>query len=162
VVDALRAWTGTGKQIPLHWNHSSDPAAIIGHVRPDSVHEVDGEVVAEGWVDQDTERGQQVWRLAKCGTLGFSFGYLIPDCGAVKRADGVREIHQLDVFEVSATAAPMNNGTRVLSTKAVDEFDQVRAKYRDATLALLTATDTKPATPSRKATAPIQIATFEC
>jgi hypothetical protein len=89
------------------------------------VKAVDGEVHATGWVDQATDRGAHIWRLAKSGTLGFSFGYLIPEGGSVKRADGVREIHKLDVFEVSATPAPMNNDTRVLSTKAVeDDEDQ--------------------------------------
>jgi HK97 family phage prohead protease len=108
MVDALRAWTLTGKKIPLHWNHSSDPEDIVGRVGSESVEAVAGEVVASGWVDQDTDRGRHVWRLAKSGTLGFSFGYLIPDGGAVKRADGVREIRKLDVFEITATAAPMN------------------------------------------------------
>jgi hypothetical protein len=99
--DALRAWTSTGKLIPLAWNHSSKAEDIVGRVDPASVHEVGGEAVASGQVDQDTDRGRHVWRLAKSQTLGFSFGYLIID--AVKRADGVREIRKLDVFEVSAT-----------------------------------------------------------
>jgi hypothetical protein len=51
------------------------------------------------------------------------WSYLIPKGGAAKRADGVREIHRLDVFEVTATPTPMNNGTRVLSTKAVEDDD---------------------------------------
>ena len=64
--------------IPLHWNHSSEPEDIVGHVNPATVEAVDGEVVASGWVDQSTDRGAHVWRLAKAQTLGFSFGYLIP------------------------------------------------------------------------------------
>ncbi len=60
------------------------------------------------------------------GTLGFSFAYLIVD--AVKRADGIREIRKLDVFEISATATPMNTATRVLSTEAVDAaYKQIRS-----------------------------------
>ena len=50
-----------------------------------------------------------MWRLAKTGALGFSFGYLIGK--AAKRADGVQVITELDVFEVSATPTPMNNQT---------------------------------------------------
>ena len=121
MVDALKAWTFTGKMLPLAWNHSSDPEDIIGHVNPTTVKAVAGEVHATGWIDQDTDRGRHVWRLAKSGTLGFSFGYLIPDGGAVKRADGVREIRKLDVFEITATPAPMNAATRVLSTKGVED-----------------------------------------
>jgi HK97 family phage prohead protease len=126
MVEALQAWTFTGKVIPLHWNHSSEPEDIVGNIQPPSVKAVDGEVHATGWVDQSTDRGRDVWRLAKSGSLGFSFGYLIPDGGAVKRADGVREIRKLDVFEVSATPGPMNNDTRVLSTKAVEDDDEDR------------------------------------
>jgi hypothetical protein len=95
-------------------------------VNPATVKAVGGEVVASGWIDQDTERGRHMWRLAKSGTLGFSFGYLIPEGGAVKRADGVREIRRLDVFEITATPAPMNNGTRVLNTKAATDPDPER------------------------------------
>jgi HK97 family phage prohead protease len=126
MVEALKAWTFTGKMVPLHWNHSSDPEDIVGHVNPATVKAAGGEVVASGWIDQDTERGRHVWRLAKSGTLGFSFGYLIPEGGAVKRADGVREIRRLDVLEITATAAPMNNGTRVLNTKAATDPDPDR------------------------------------
>ena len=55
----------------------------------------------------------------KAGSAAFSFGYLTSD--AVKRADGVREVRKLDVFEISVVMAPMNNGTRVLSTKATGD-----------------------------------------
>jgi hypothetical protein len=36
------------------------------------------------------------------------------------RPGGGRHIHALDVFEVSATATPMNNSTRITATKALD------------------------------------------
>ena len=49
MVDAIRAWTTTGKRLPLHWNHSSEPEDIVGHVDPATAHAVDGEVVASGW-----------------------------------------------------------------------------------------------------------------
>jgi Caudovirus prohead serine protease len=81
-------------------------------------------VRATGWIDQSTERGQHVWRLAKSGTLGFSFGYLVVN--ASDRKGGGRHITKLDVFEVSATPAPMNPHTRMLSTKAASDADEDR------------------------------------
>jgi len=120
MVDALRAWIYAGKMVPLAWNHSSAPEDQVGHINP-SVKAVNGEVVASGWIDQDTERGAHVWRLAKSGTLGFSFGYMVTE--STPREGGGRHITGLDVFEVSATPTPMNNGTRVLSTKAADNAD---------------------------------------
>jgi uncharacterized protein len=119
MVEALNAWTFTGKMVPLHWNHSSEPEDIVGHVNPTSVKAVNGEVHATGWIDQSTDRGQHVWRLAKSGTIGFSFGYMVVNSS--DRKGGGKHITKLDVFEVSATPAPMNPDTRVLSTKAVEE-----------------------------------------
>ena len=116
MAEALRAWESTHKAIPLAWNHSSAAEDIVGHIDPSSVEELDGEVVASGWVDQDTPRGAETWRLMKSGTLGFSFGYLVTR--STGRGEGTRVIEALDVFELSATATPMNNRTRVLSTKS--------------------------------------------
>lgn len=118
MVKALRAWIPTGKLIPLAWSHSSAAEDIIGHVDPTSAKAVNGEVHAAGWIDQSTERGKQAWRLVKSGTLGFSFGYLIGD--AVKRDDGIREIRELDVYEISACSTPMNASTRVTAWKSAD------------------------------------------
>lgn len=116
MVAALQAWGTNGKMVPLAWSHLTDPEEIVGHVDPASAKAVNGEVVVDGWVDRGTQRGRQVWRLVKSNTLGFSFGYLVTD--SVKRTDGVREIRGLDVFEISATATPMNADTRVVSWKA--------------------------------------------
>ena len=70
MVEALKASDVTGKMIPLHWNHSSDPEDIIGHVNPATVEAVDGEVVASGWVDQSTDRGRQSAIRGKSGRSG--------------------------------------------------------------------------------------------
>jgi HK97 family phage prohead protease len=124
MVEALNAWTFTGKMVPLHWNHSSEPEDIVGHVNPTSVKAVNGEVHATGWIDQSTDCGQHVWRLAKSGTIGFSFGYMVVNSS--DRKGGGKHITKLDVFEVSATPAPMNPDTRVLNTKALEDEDEDR------------------------------------
>ena len=172
MVKALRAWTKTGKLIPLAWNHSSNAEDIIGHVTPDTVKAVGDEVVASGWIDQATDRGAHAWRLVKSGTLGFSFGYLILD--AAKLADGVREIRELDVFEVSATPTPMNGDTRVLGWKAAGvgddlEYERIKRRTRDEMFALLGASDgaggdmlRAKANRVAREHAPVQIASFEC
>lgn len=115
MVVALQKWN---RPIPLAWNHSTAAEDIFGHIDPQSVKEVDGEVVAAGQVDLESKVGQEAWRSFKSGSIGFSFGYLIPDGGSTKRKGGGRQINELDVFEVTATPTPMNNDTRVLSVKA--------------------------------------------
>jgi HK97 family phage prohead protease len=171
MVEALHSWTFTGKMIPLHWNHRSDPEDIVGHINPASVKEVNGEVVASGWIDQDIPRGRETWRLAKSDTLGFSFGYMVTD--SVKRDDDIREIRKLDVFEISATPAPMNNETRVLSTKGVDERAHVRTEARQHMLDLFDGLVASHEDSLRKSCddlaaelkaelQPVQVATFDC
>lgn len=117
---------------------------------------------AAGHVDLDTDRGLHVWRLMKAGSVGFSFGYLVLEGGAKSRPGGGRRIVQLDVFEITVTAGPMNAETRVLATKALDEYDHVRTKARADMLALLTAADKGEKSIPRRATGPVEIASFEC
>jgi HK97 family phage prohead protease len=163
MVSALRAWAAMPKLIPLSYNHSTDAEDIVGHVDPASVVQSGDEVIASGWVDRDTERGREVWRLMKSGTLGFSFGYLIPDGGSNDRKGGGRHITQLDVFEVTATPTPMNNDTRVVSTKAIDERDRHREEAKRWMLDLLAAPAESKAVkrPRERSRGPVQVKTFE-
>jgi HK97 family phage prohead protease len=151
MVGALRKWN---RPIPLAWNHQTDAESIFGSIDPQSVTEVYGEVVAAGEVDLDSKVGREAWRSFKKRTIGFSFGYLVPEGGAVKRRGGGRHIIALDVFEVTATPAPMNNDTRVLSTKAAATSDTA---FRDELGDFLL----QPFEPQRKSRPPVQISTFE-
>ena len=54
----------------------------------------------------------------------------------------------------------MNNGTRVSSTKALDEHAEIRERARREMFELLTAEPEPVATKSVRP--PVQIATFEC
>jgi HK97 family phage prohead protease len=190
MVEALQAWTSTGKLIPLLWSHSSKAEDSIGHVNPESAKAIDGEVHVTGWIDQATPRGKEAWRLVKSGVLGFSFGYLIPDGGATRRADGTREIRELDVFEISACSTPMNGDTRVTAWKSADrepmsldalrqleadlglgvpaELQKVRDEMRDQMLAVLGGTNGDRAKTLRaradrvtREFGPIEVATFD-
>jgi hypothetical protein len=76
--------------IPLHWDHGTQPEDIIGHVDPAQMSVQSNGLVVGGRVDLDTDRGQQVWRLLKQNSLGFSFGFVVNESHV--RSDGVREI----------------------------------------------------------------------
>jgi HK97 family phage prohead protease len=123
MVDALKKWN---RPIPLAWNHSTDAKDIFGHIEPMTVREVGDEVVAQGQVDLESEMGREAWRSFKSRTVGFSFGYLI--LGSRERKGGGRHITGLDVFEITATPTPMNNDTRVLSTKNLEDEAQLLAR----------------------------------
>lgn len=136
MVTALRKWN---RPVVFAWNHSTAADHIIGHIDPQSVREVRGEVVAAGRVDLDSTVGREAWRSFKSRSIGFSFGYLV--VSATKREGGGRLITALDVFEVSATPTPMNNATRVLAAKSLDaerdnlehddDIDRVRQEGAD-------------------------------
>jgi hypothetical protein len=167
MVAALSKWN---RPIPLAWNHRSDAADIFGHIHPETVREAVGEVVAGGQVHLDSDVGREAWRSFKSRAIGFSFGYLVPDGGATPRPGGGRHITALDVFEITATPTPMNNDTRVLSTKALDpDLEAFRIEWRDQMMAVLGAsTETKTVESLRakseriaRECAPIQIATFD-
>ncbi len=126
MLDALTKWAAIGKLMPLAYSHR-DPktghSVVVGHIDPASARIENDEVIAKGFVDQSTERGQETWRLIKSGTLSFSFGYLIPDGGAKKLSGGGLRIHAIDLYEVSVVpVGPANNDTRVLSYKAMSDM----------------------------------------
>jgi HK97 family phage prohead protease len=116
---SLAKWAALGKLVPLAWNHTDE---VIGHIDPASVRVENNEVIAKGYVDQSTPRGEEAWRLVKSGTLSFSFGFLFDPKTAEKLKGGRYRVKELDVFEVSVVpVGPANNDTRVLSFKAITE-----------------------------------------
>lgn len=127
MVAALRKWN---RPIPLSWNHSITAEDIFGNIDSQTAREVASdvaEVAVKGQVDLDSKVGAEAWRSFKSRSIGFSFGYMI--LASTKRAGGGRHITELDIFEVTATPTPMNNGTRVLSTKAIE--DQLRGELQE-------------------------------
>jgi HK97 family phage prohead protease len=169
MVNALAKWATIGKLVPLAWAHTED---VVGHIDPASARVEHDEVIAKGWVDQSTPRGEEAWRLVKSGTLSFSFGYLVPQGGATKRPGGRLHIRQLDVFEISLVpVGPANNDTRVLGWKSLDtdlEFERFKRKTYDDMRAYLGASAVSESERLRakaaevaREFAPIQVARFE-
>lgn len=120
MVAALQKWN---RPIPLSWNHSTKAEDIFGNVDSQTARAVAREVVVNGQVDLGSAVGAEAWRSFKSRSVGFSFGYLI--LASTKRAGGGRHISELDIFEITATPTPMNNDTRVLSTKGVEDRKQL-------------------------------------
>jgi len=126
IVKALTKWAELGKKMPLAYSHrdpATGQAVVVGHIDPASARIEGQEVITKGWVDQSTDRGAETWRLVKSGSLSFSYGYLVPDGGATKRAGKRTGYHvtEIDLYEVSVVpVGPANNDTRVLSFKATE------------------------------------------
>jgi Escherichia/Staphylococcus phage prohead protease len=117
-VGTIARWQSSKKVIPLHWNHGGDPADIIGFCDPARMRETPRGLIVAGHIDLDEERGRQVWRSLKANALGFSFGYIATQ----SREEGkVRVLDEIDLFEVTVTASPANERTRLLALKALEE-----------------------------------------
>jgi HK97 family phage prohead protease len=117
--ETISMWQMSGKQLPLHWNHSASPEDIVGTVDPSSLKETSDGLYVEGRLDlEESERAREIWRSVKSGAVSLSFGYLVTS--ERKREDGIRELTELDLFEISLTPSPANSDTRILSTKSVE------------------------------------------
>jgi HK97 family phage prohead protease len=82
------------------------------------MRETDQGLYVEGKLDiEDSELAREAWRSVKRNRVGLSFGYLVESEGTGE--DGVKELHSLDIFEVTLTAQPANADARVLSTKSL-------------------------------------------
>lgn len=133
VLASMQKWAQTGKKLPLAWGHSTAAADQIGHVDPATTMVQGNEVIATGWIDQTTEVGAHAWRLVKSGTLGFSYGFLVPDGGMAKRKEGGLHITNLDVYEVTATTIPANADTRVLTYKSAEPDRNIQESEPEVT-----------------------------
>jgi Escherichia/Staphylococcus phage prohead protease len=117
--NTIERWQASGKRIPLHWNHSAVPKDIVGSVDPDSMREIEDGLFVRGKLDiARSDNARDVWELVKNSVVSLSFGYLATD--KQNREDGVQELRELDLFEISLVSAPANADTRILSYKSVD------------------------------------------
>ncbi|MCX4677616.1 2'-5' RNA ligase family protein [Streptomyces sp. NBC_01433] len=81
-----------------------------------------GALVATVQFNLRTSRGRDVYEQVRQwhehDEAQFSIGYRVPPSGAAKRADGVRVIHKLDLYEVSPVLHGAHPMTRSLEVKA--------------------------------------------
>lgn len=116
-------WQESGKRVPLHWNHESDPDSIIGTVDPSSMAETDAGLQVSGSLDlENSAKAREAWRAMKTDSMSLSFGYMTTKQKA--GSDGVNELHEIDLFEVSVVPGPANADTRFLALKSVPEMEE--------------------------------------
>jgi len=159
----------------LHWNHDGAAASVIGWIDPATMRETSEGLRVSGKLDIDTsETAREAWRSMKNNAMSLSFGYLTVKHR--KRSDGINELHELDLFEISIVPAPANPDTRILEMKSLDvveladtltadEMATIRAQAHADMRRLLGANDAAllRAKSERIARefAPVQIASFQ-
>jgi HK97 family phage prohead protease len=112
----LVAWQASGKNIPLHWDHQGEAANVIGYIDPKAAKETEQGLYVEGQVDlESSDTAKEAWRSMRNNAVSLSFGYMPK---TRKGKDGVTEITEIDLFEVSIVPAPANPDTKLLSLKS--------------------------------------------
>jgi HK97 family phage prohead protease len=115
--DTIQRWSSSGKAVPIHWNHKGEASNVIGSVDPASMKETEQGLYVEGQLDiEDSDTAREVWRSVKRGRVSLSFGFLVK---AAHDEGDVHVLDEIDLFEVSIVAAPANEDTRIISTKAI-------------------------------------------
>ena len=119
----IQRWQASRKRVPVHWNHRGEAANVIGSIDPASMRETDEGLYVEGKLDIDTSNvAREAWRSMRNNAMSLSFGYLTSK--SRKRGDGITELLELDLFEISIVPGPSNPDTRILEMKALgDEHD---------------------------------------
>lgn len=113
-------WLASGKPLPVHWDHRGEAENVIGEVYPATMSERDDGLYVEGKLDLDSSKvAREAWRSMKRNRAALSIGYLVLDKS--RRPDGLLELREIDLFEVSITPSPANPDTRVLSTKHAED-----------------------------------------
>ena len=109
----------SGNNLPLLYGHvMDDPANIIGTVK--SMEEDDHGLLIRADFDMENPNAQQVHRavLAKAITK-LSFAFTVLDAADVRLEDGtqVRELRELEIYEVSLVVVPANPRAQVVAAK---------------------------------------------
>ena len=103
--------------VALLWQHRSDsPIGVYTEMREDTKG-----LYVEGKLALGTEKGREAYELMKMGwKAGMSIGFMPSE--SEKAEDGVREVRELDLWEVSIVTFPANAASMV---------EQVRAKIEN-------------------------------
>jgi Caudovirus prohead serine protease len=137
--------------------------SIVPAIRSEREHSPGPFLYVKGQLDlRDSEVAREAWRSMKNNAVSLSFGFMT--LKERDREDGVTELLELDLFEVSVVPHPANADTRFLDLKSATGGAETASPDLDAmsieelraySMAAIAEVDLK----SHR---PIQIATFEC
>ncbi len=107
------------------WQHKSDQ--VIGVW--DEVRETPEGLFVKGRL-LETTQGNDAYILAKAGALkGMSIGYGTKEAASIDRKTGVRQLKELDLWEVSLVTFPMNELAAITRVKAKPASERELEEY---------------------------------
>lgn len=115
----IERWQQSGKPIPVILSHShGEPGDYIGSVNPADMRETPEGLLVAGKLFMDQPRAREVFDLMKKDLItawSFAFQSVKDRMGE----DGVRELQDLDLFEVGPTLIGANPEAQTLVLKSV-------------------------------------------
>ncbi len=168
---SLEEWKAKGDPIPVIWSHDWDnPESFVGWADPSQIKETAAGLEVPMQFDLDRPRAEQVHHLLKTRRVTqFSFGYFVRAYQDVEDPDygTVRELADVDLFEVGPTLLGMNPETellqaasaiRALKGRAMSQKNETRVRtayeaLREVVESLPTVEEPKATRPGRKAAA---------
>lgn len=111
---SLGRWAAKNKMPPVLWNHNDgEPIGVYTKVFEDEK----GLFVEGRLLINDVPRAKSTHALLKAGAIdGLSIGYSTKQ--ANKKADGIRELIELDLGEISIVTMPANEQSLITSVKS--------------------------------------------
>ncbi|MDL9944979.1 HK97 family phage prohead protease [Gordonia sp. ABSL11-1] len=118
---SLDAMASGGQVTPILWMHrATDPKAFVGEIK--SARETDEGLEIHAALDTDTPEGAAAYKAVKARRITtLSIGYATRD--AVKASDGVQELRDLDLMEVSLVLRPANDRAVITASKSGDNAE---------------------------------------
>lgn len=125
--ESLAALQQRNRPIRMLFQHQRTD--VIGGFPIDKVQDMSKGLFVEGQINLDVQRGREVFALAKQGVLSdLSIGFSIIDSEVDK--EGVRVLHQLELFEGSIVDEPANPEAVITEVKKfhLDDIKQINTK----------------------------------
>lgn len=117
------------REVSMYFNHvkyRADMPSRIGKWM--SLKEDNKGLLVAGRLTAGHPTAEAVKAAMADGTLsGLSIGYRIPEGGSVKRG-GIRELHKIDLFEISAVDDPADAAAQIDRTSIKSMLDDLRTK----------------------------------
>jgi HK97 family phage prohead protease len=125
---SLERYRKTNRPIKMYYQH--DNKEIIGGFPVDKIMDDESGLYVEGQINLDVQRGREAYALAKQGVIqDFSIGYSVSDYDI---KSGVRQLKELELWEISMVGEPMNPEARILAVKSDELNPEVEEEIEQA------------------------------
>lgn len=113
---AFKNAIGSGKRVSMFINHDSRSIPVGDWIK---LKEDKTGLIAKGRIDENHRDGPSALSALRRGAMdGLSIGFMIPKGGAKENDDGIREIKEIDLKEISIVNFPADDAARISVVKS--------------------------------------------